>query len=142
MSDLLDFAELKASGLLPSPKGVALMVMQLCQKEEVSLSEVSQIIRGDPVLAGRVIKIANAINPNKRRPIASVSAETVIIIGTNTVQQIVLGFSLINAKPQHLCKNFDYENFWSHSIATASAAQALGETTRIAPSTEMFTCGL
>ncbi|MFM9912087.1 MAG: HDOD domain-containing protein [Methylophilaceae bacterium] len=142
MSDLLDFAELKASGVLPSPKGVALTVMQLCQKEEISLVEVAQIIRGDPVLAGRIIKIANAINPNKRRPIASVSPETLIIIGTNTVQQIVLGFSLVNAKQEHACDAFDYETFWSRSIATASAAQAMGETTHIAPPAEMFTCGL
>ena len=142
MSDALDFSKLKTAGLLPSPKGVAFTVMQLCQKDEISLTEVAHAIRGDPVLAGRIIKIANAINPNKRRPIASVCTETLIIIGTNTVQQIVLGFSLINAQQKHACKAFDYEAFWSRSIAIASAAQAIGETTRIAPAAEMFTCGL
>lgn len=142
MSDLLDFAELKASGNLPSPKGVALTVMELCQRENVSLTEVAHIIRGDPALAGRIIKIANAVNPNKRRPIASVSPETLIIIGTNTVQQIVLGFSLVNAKRHQVCKEFNYQEFWSRSIATACATQAIGETTRLAPAAEMFTCGL
>jgi two-component system cell cycle response regulator len=142
VSDLLDFAELKASGNLPSPKGVALTVMELCQRENVSLTEVAHVIRGDPALAGRIIKIANAINPNKRRPIASVSPETLIIIGTNTVQQIVLGFSLVNAKQHQVCKAFNYQEFWSRSIATACATQAIGETTRLAPAAEMFTCGL
>jgi HD-like signal output (HDOD) protein/ActR/RegA family two-component response regulator len=142
VSDHLDFAELKASGNLPSPKGVALTVMELCQRENVSLTEVAHIIRGDPALAGRIIKIANAINPNKRRPIASVSPETLIIIGTNTVQQIVLGFSLVNAKRHQVCKEFNYQEFWSRSIATACATQAIGETTRLAPAAEMFTCGL
>lgn len=140
--ELLDFAELKASGTLPSPKGVALTVMQLCQQENVSLTEIAHVIRGDPALAGRIIKVANTINPNKRRPIASVSPETLIIIGTNTVQQIVLGFSLVNARQENKCAHFDYEHFWSHSIATAAAAQAIGATTRIAPPAEMFTCGL
>ena len=142
MNDLLYFAELKASGNLPSPKGVALTVMDLCQRENVSLTEVAHIIRGDPALAGRIIKIANAVNPNKRRPIASVSPETLIIIGTNTVQQIVLGFSLVNAKRHQVCKEFNYQEFWSRSIATACATQAIGETTRLAPAAEMFTCGL
>lgn len=140
--DMLDFAALKASGDLPSPKGVALTVMQLCQKENVSLTEIAQIIRGDPALAGHIIKVANAINPNKRRPIASVSPETLIIIGTNTVQQIVLGFSLASSHKKGMCAQFDYEHFWSHSIATASAAQAISSTTRTAPPAEMFICGL
>ena len=142
MTDQLDFSELKSSGSLPSPKGVALTVMQLCQEENVQLSEVAHAIRADPALAGRVIKVANAINPNKRRPIASVSPETLIIIGTNTVQQIVLGFSLVNTDQKGKCAKFDYPHFWSHSIAMASAAQAIGTTTRIAPPAELFTCGL
>lgn len=142
MTDQLDFAELKASGDLPSPKGVALTVMQLCQQDNISLTEVAHIIKGDPALAGRVIKVANTINPNKRRPIAAVSPETLIIIGTNAVQQIVLGFSLINQNQEGKCANFDYPYFWSHSIATAAATQAIGATARIAPPAEMFTCGL
>lgn len=142
MTDQLDFSALKSAGNLPSPKGVALTVMQLCQAEDIQLSEIAHAIRGDPALAGRIIKVANAINPNKRRPIASVSPETLIIIGTNTVQQIVLGFSLVNTSPKEKCTAFDYAHFWSHSIAMASAAQAIGDTTRIAPPAELFTCGL
>lgn len=142
MTDQLDFSALKSAGNLPSPKGVALTVMQLCQQEDIQLSKIAHAIRGDPALAGRIIKMANAINPNKRRPIASVSPETLIIIGTNTVQQIVLGFSLVNTNPNEKCVAFDYAHFWSHSIAMATAAQAIGSTTRIAPPAELFTCGL
>lgn len=142
MTEKLDFAQLKSSGNLPSPQGIALTVMALCRQENVPLSEIANVIRGDPALAGRVIKVANAINPNKRRPIASVSPETLIIIGTNTVQQIVLGFSLINNESRIKCARFDYPYFWSRSVAMAAAAQALGAATRIAPPAEMFTCGL
>ncbi len=142
MIEKLDFAQLKSSGNLPSPQGIALTVMQLCRQENVALSEIANVIRGDPALAGRVIKVANAINPNKRRPIASVSPETLIIIGTNTVQQIVLGFSLINNESKTKCAKFDYPYFWSRSVAIATAAQAIGATTRMAPAAEMFTCGL
>lgn len=142
MIEKLDFAQLKSSGNLPSPQGIALTVMELCRQENVPLSEIANVIRGDPALAGRVIKVANAINLNKRRPIASVSPETLIIIGTNTVQQIVLGFSLINNESKAKCAKFDYPYFWSRSVAIAAAAQAIGATTRLAPAAEMFTCGL
>lgn len=142
MTEKLDFAQLKSSGNLPSPQGIALTVMELCRQDNIPLSEIANVIRGDPALAGRIIKVANAINLNKRRPIASVSPETLIIIGTNTVQQIVLGFSLINNESKNKCAKFDYPYFWSRSVAIASAAQAIGATTRLAPPAEMFTCGL
>lgn len=142
MSDKLDFAELKASGLLPSPKGVALTIMNLCQKENFSLPELAHVIQADPVLAGRVIKIANAANPNKSRPIASVTIDTLILIGIHAVRQVVLSFSLINSYQQGACKAFDFQRYWSRSVAVAGAAQAIGNLLRIAPPAEMFTCGL
>ena len=142
MTNALNFSELKASGRLPSPKGVALNIMKLCQRENVSLPELAHTIQADPVLAGRIIKIANIANPNKSRRIASVTIDTLIVIGIHAVRQVVLGFSLISANSQGECKVFDYKNYWSHSVAKASAAQAIGALLRIAPPAELFTCGL
>lgn len=142
MSDKLDFAELKASGVLPSPKGVALTVMQLCQRENVSLPELARTIQADPVLAGRIIKIANVANPNKSRPIASITTDTLILVGIHAIRQVVLGFSLVTSYQEGACKAFDYPIYWARSVAMASAAQAIGATLRIAPPAEMFTCGL
>lgn len=142
MSNKLDFAELKASGALPSPKGVALAVMQLCQCENVSLPELARTIQADPVLAGRIIKIANVANPNKSRPIASVTTDTLILVGIHAIRQVVLGFSLVSSYQEGTCKAFDYPNYWARSVAMASAAQAIGAAIRIAPPAEIFTCGL
>lgn len=142
MSDKLDFAELKASGVLPSPKGVALTIMKLCQRENVSLPELAHTIQADPVLAGRIIKIANVANPNKSRPIAAVTTDTLILIGIHAVRQVVLSFSLISNNQKGSCKGFDYQSYWSRSVAVASAAQAIGASIRIAPPAELFTCGL
>ncbi len=142
MSDKLDFAELKASGVLPSPKGVALTIMRLCQRENVSLPELAHTIQADPVLAGRIIKIANVVNHNKARPIASVTTDTLILIGIHAVRQVVLGFSLVTSYQEGACKAFDYSRYWARSVAMASAAQAIGATIRIAPPAELFTCGL
>ena len=52
MTETLNFAELKAAGMLPSPKGVALRVMHLCQEETVSLPELASAIQTDPALSG------------------------------------------------------------------------------------------
>ncbi|MBU3736503.1 MAG: HDOD domain-containing protein [Methylobacterium sp.] len=140
--DRIDFAELKASGVLPSPKGVALTVMRLCQRENVSLHELAHAIQGDPVMAGRLIRIANIANPNKSRPIASLTSDTLILVGIHAVRQVVLGFSLVSSYRSGDCHGFDFARFWSASAAMASAAQAIGGATRLAPPAELFICGL
>lgn len=142
MTENLNFAELKAAGMLPSPKGVALRVMHLCQEETVSLSDLAHAIRADPALSGRIIKIANYVNPNKSRPIASVTTDTLILIGIHAVRQAVMCMSLISNYRDGPCKLFDYEYFWSRAIALASAAHAISTANRVAPPAEIFNCGL
>ena len=142
MTETLDFSELKAAGMLPSPKGVALRVMHLCQEETVSLTELASAIQTDPALSGRIIKIANYVNPNKSRPIASVTIDTLILIGIHAVRQAVLCMSLISNYRDGPCKLFDYEYFWSTAIAKASAAQAISQLNRVAPPAEIFNAGL
>ena len=140
--DKLNFDELKASEVLPSPKGVALALMNEFKKENLALPELAQIILGDPALAGRIIKLANYINPNKNRPIASVTVDTLILIGIQATQQVVLGFSMVMSNKQGKCNGFNYQKFWSHSVAMACAAQAIGAVVRTAPLAEIFICGL
>lgn len=142
MTETLNFAELKAAGVLPSPKGVALRVMHLCQEETVALPELAHAIQADPALSGRIIKIANYVNPNKSRPIASVTIDTLILIGIHAVRQAVLCMSLISNYRDGPCKPFDYEYFWSRAIAKASAAHAISSVNRVAPPAEIFNCGL
>ncbi|MEZ0238787.1 MAG: HDOD domain-containing protein [Methylophilaceae bacterium] len=142
MTETLDFSELKAAGMLPSPKGVALRVMHLCQEETVSLTELASAIQTDPALSGRIIKIANYVNPNKSRPIASVTIDTLILIGIHAVRQAVLCMSLISNYRDGPCKLFDYEYFWSTAIAKANAAQAISQLNRVAPPAEIFNAGL
>lgn len=79
MSEVIDFNERKASNVLPSPKGMRLKVMRLCQNEQISLLELAKQIQAEPVMAARMIKIANVTNANvmntgRRRPAVSVTA--------------------------------------------------------------------
>ena len=138
----LDFDELKASGELPSPKGVALAVMELFKQENLALPELAHTILADPALAGRIIKMANSINPNRNRPIASVTVDTLILIGVQATRQAVLALSLVMSYRRGKCKRFNYHNFWLHSLAMACVAQTAGVVVRTAPLPEIFVCGL
>ena len=116
--------ELKASGRLPSPKGAALQVLRLSQKENVSHQEIAHAIQADPALSARLIKLANSPVTHQVRPIVSV-LDAVAVLGLNTLGKMVLGLSLVDNSRNMLCKKFDYQSFWSHSLLTAIAAQNL-----------------
>jgi len=135
------FDELKTSGKLPSPSGVALAIIELCRKDGVSIDEIAHAVRADPALSGRLIKFANAAVHGPRRPVVAVP-DAVRLVGINTVRQLVLGFSLLGQYSSGPCKAFDYQRFWSRSLAAAIAASGLCMRVRGAPPDEAFTCGL
>ena len=142
MSDKIDFNELKEVRTLPSPTGVALNVMRMCRSDNVSLNDLAAQIQADPVLAGRLIQLANLSKRAQARPIVAVSTEVLLLIGIQAVRQVALGVSLISSYQSGACGGFDYNQFWSRSLAMACVAQAIGERHPIAPTAELFTCGL
>ncbi|MEI6414534.1 MAG: HDOD domain-containing protein, partial [Pseudomonadota bacterium] len=135
------FEEIKAGGHLPSPKGIALQVIQLTRKDNVTNQEIAHAIKSDPALTSRVIKVANARVAYRTRPIASVS-DAVAMLGLNTVRQLVLGFSIIENNRNGVCHEFDYQDFWSHSLLAAITAQNLVLHSGIGSTEEVFINGL
>ena len=126
MQNQYSIDKLKANGSLPSPKGAALQVLQLCQQDEVTNQDIARAIQGDPALSARLIKLANSPMAHQVRPITSV-VDAVAVLGLNTLRQMVLGLSLVDGSRSMVCARFDYQNFWSRSLLTAITAQNLVE---------------
>jgi diguanylate cyclase (GGDEF)-like protein len=132
--------QLKLSGQLPSPRGVALAVLELSRRENATLCEIARVVQTDPALSGRLIKLANTAS-HIARPVVSVQ-EAVVRQGMATVRQLALGFSLLDQFRDGACQAFDYQSYWSHSLLMGLAMQALGERVRVAAPDELFVCGL
>ena len=136
--------QLRISGQLPSPKGVALAIMEISQREDATLDEVTRLVQTDPALSSRLLRMANAAThgaANNGRVVVSIN-EAVLRLGMATVRQLAMGFSLVDQYPQGVCSAFDYPNFWSHSLFMAVASQELGRVVRVGTPDEMFACGL
>ncbi|MGE0385231.1 MAG: diguanylate cyclase [Gammaproteobacteria bacterium] len=134
------FQELKQTGRMPTPGGVALKLLELSRRSDVNVAEVARVLQADPALTARVVKLANAAGRGTR-PIVAVR-DAVAILGLALVRQIALGFSLLNDHRIGRCAGFDYERFWSAALATAIAAQHVSRETRIASGDECFSVGL
>lgn len=143
MDTNLKLKKLKASGHLPSPKGAAMQVLLLSQMEDVTNQQIAYAIQADPALSSRLIKLANSPAAHQVRPIISV-VDAVAVLGMNTVRQIVLALSLVDSSRSLVCQHFDYQDFWSHSLLTAIAAQSLVVSRNIGSvsAEEVFVLGL
>lgn len=139
--DLAKFDQLKAAGDLPSPKGAALAIIRLTQREDVSMAGLARVVKSDPAFVARLIKAANAVRGGTGRPIASIQ-DSLIVLGIPAVRSMALGFSLLSNFSSGSCRNFDYQRFWSHSLVFAVALQALVKVTHAAPADEAFSVGL
>lgn len=137
--DVLDV--ILTSDRLPSPSGVALQILELTRDEHASVEDLQRVLMADPALSGQILKFANSAGARGNSEARSVS-EAVVRLGMATVQHLALGFSLLSAARSGPCEGFDYNQFWSGSLARAVAAQSLAPLVRRTPADEAFTCGL
>jgi len=134
-------SRLKIGNRLPTPKGVALEVINLTQREDASNHDIVRLISVDPALSARVIKAANVLLTNPSRPIATI-ADAVTVLGVRALRQLVLGIALIVDYRHGPCKQFNYPHFWVHSLLTGIAAKHLAAGARLAVAEEIFVLGL
>ncbi|MDH5184835.1 MAG: diguanylate cyclase [Gammaproteobacteria bacterium] len=135
------FDELKASGKMPSPKGVALAILRLAKKSDVTIDEFANVVKTDPSLSGNIIKAANSERSFYSRPIASVQV-AVQRLGMATVKSLALGFSLIDSYRKGGCRGFDYSHYWAEQLLRAIAIREIAIRTRVAPSEDLFSVAL
>ncbi|WP_435628349.1 diguanylate cyclase [Candidatus Ferrigenium straubiae] len=134
-------SRLKVSNRLPTPKGVALEVINLTQRDDVSNPDIVRLVGSDPALSARVIKAANVLLTNPSRPITTI-ADAVTVLGVHALRQLVLGIALIADYRSGPCKQFNYPYFWAHSLLTGIAAKHLAARARLAVAEEIFVLGL
>jgi diguanylate cyclase (GGDEF)-like protein len=135
------FDALKAADQLPSPSGVVMALLRLVDSETTSVAEIAHVLETDPALAGRILKLANSASAGASRTIASVR-DAVTRLGVRTLRNSVLAFSLVAKYGRGTCRQFDYQGFWSQSLAAAVAAQLLARNRGSSVPEEAFTAGL
>ncbi|MEM7515383.1 MAG: diguanylate cyclase [Planctomycetota bacterium] len=135
------FEEMKLSGDLPSPSGIGMKILKLTQGDDFDTDEIGQAIMADSALTGRLLKLANSAQAGSLHPISTVG-EATIRLGVRTVRNVALGLSLISANREGHCEGFEYDLYWSRSLARAVAAQAFSARVLIGVPAEAYICGL
>ena len=136
-----EFEELKHAGQLPTPSGVGMKLLMLTRNEDYSLDDVVHTIEADPALTGRIIKLATSVQLTGANRIGT-AREAAIRLGMRTVTNVALGFTLVSGNRSGRCEGFNYDRYWSWSLACAVAAEAISREFGIGVPAEAFTCAL
>jgi diguanylate cyclase (GGDEF)-like protein len=135
------FEEFKLSGGLPSPPGIGMAVLRATQHEEASLEGLIRSLECDPASVLRVLKAANARCATHGLNATSVFGAAVVL-GPRELRSTALRFTLLSSNPAGQCEHFDYEEFWSWSLACSHAARALAELSAESDPGEAYVGGL
>lgn len=116
--------EKKLADLPPLPAVVA-RIMQTINDPNTSAEEINKLITMDQGLASKVLRIVNSSYYGFPKRISTIT-HAVVILGFNTVRNLVLGVSAFGLLGQ---KSMPYglnrTRFWEHSIAVAAAGQVI-----------------
>jgi two-component system cell cycle response regulator len=135
------FEELKQSGALPTPSGVGLVILRRTQDENCSLEDLVQCIQADPALSGRLLKLANSAAWQGAERATTIH-QAATRLGTRAVRGLALSFTLVSSNRTGTCTQFDYDRYWSYSLACATSAQVLAGERGVVDAAEAFTCAL
>jgi diguanylate cyclase (GGDEF)-like protein len=110
---------------LPSPPAIALKILEAVRQEENSFDDLAQIVRSDPSLSVRILKVANSSLYGLSQPIDSL-AQATGLIGTDALKNIALSFVIVQEFQNAPQGSFDLDYFWRRAITAAVAADVLG----------------
>ena len=126
---------------LPSLPAVAVKVLELSGKENVSFKEIAETITSDAGLASKVLRTVNSSFYALRKPCSSIN-QAIVMLGLSAVKTLALGFSLVSSIAKTESKSFDYAAYWRRSLYTGVAAKCVAAAAKIGRDEEAFLGGL
>lgn len=138
--EILDIESLVKAKLLPLP-GSATRILGLIQQVNVTTHDIAGAISFDPVVASRVMRLANSPMYAMERSVSTVSA-AVAAVGIRSIYDIVMLGVAADAFSGDMRSKKTGVSIWEHSVATAVACRTLSAELGLRGTGEAFTCGL
>lgn len=110
---------LKQSARLPSLGSIHSALRELLTAEQRYTTQISEIIRRDPSLTARLLRLVNSVYYGLSSPVNSIE-EAVFYLGVRQIRQLAMVTPVIEDF-QRLAGNtpFGWRGFWQHCIGTA-----------------------
>jgi len=112
---------------LPTLPSVVAKIIESAENPRVNAAHLAGILSKDPSISSVILKLVNSAFYGNLRHISSIDHATVIL-GFQMVKTIAMGVSIYKSRRAvEAGPSFDREQFWIHSIGTATCARILAK---------------
>ncbi len=112
---------------LPPLPAVAEKLMEILKDEDVDITGVETLLKQDPTLTARVLRLVNSSFFGLRTKISSIS-QAVVLLGFNSLNNIVLASSIYKlVKGAFPGYGYKDAGLWHHSVMTATWSEKLAK---------------
>lgn len=126
---------------LPTLPTIVHELSQVINDPMSSTAEVEKLMANDQSLTTKVLKLVNSAYYAIPGGVSTL-ARAIAYLGFDTVHQLVLSASILDALSNKSASGFDLKEFWKHSLGVALAAESIGKFIRHPMPSDLFTCGL
>ena len=117
------YQKLKDPGNYPIPNKKALEVYFLSCQDNTDYSELTELIKEDPVLTAKILKLLNTPMFRTANAISSISIEALSVFGLQRIKEMALNVAVDFRDFKLQCPAFDYDIFYQDSLACAIATR-------------------
>jgi putative nucleotidyltransferase with HDIG domain len=116
---------LSKCALLPSLSSINSVLRELLNAEQRYTAQISEVIRRDPSMTTRMLRLVNSVYYGLSTPVTSIE-EAVFYLGIRQVRQLAMSTPIIEDL-QRLSRRhpFPWREFWQHCIGTAILTQEI-----------------
>ncbi len=112
---------------LPSLSPTTAKVLELANDINCSPTELTRVIKLDPVLSAKVLRLVNSAFFGLRVKIVSLEKAT-ILLGLNTIKNLALSAAVLSqVGSKKRSQVINSEGFWKHSLGVGVAARMIAE---------------
>lgn len=120
--------------------GVALRILDLTQNPDAGMQDYARVIRSDPGLVGRLIRLSNSAAYAQRDPVTSID-RACVMLGAARLRAVSLGFYLAQAAASEP-RSIISREIWGQSVYRACLASELARAVLPELAPEAFVVGL
>ena len=138
------YAKIKKSGNLPTLPEILIKLIEVCDNDATTLSEIATIIRKDPVLSFRVLQLVNSSYYSLRSTFTGVE-QAVVYLGANSIKNIAITTSIhqvFEHKRFKAVKKFNIRTFWWNSLLCATLARRIAQKVGFGSLAEAYLSGM
>jgi putative nucleotidyltransferase with HDIG domain/PAS domain S-box-containing protein len=128
-------------GEIPVLPEVARIAISRTLSLEKSAEEIAKIIREDPSLTLKIMKLANSPLYARDKPVSNIK-DAIILLGYKTIKSVILSVTIKDIFSNKESKRFNYQGFWIHSLAVAHLTEEIARILRHTSEEDAYAAGL